>query len=86
MEIRSLHAMLAMVSQGAGIAFAPAMALADRQDVRAVSLEQAPRRSIVRVRRKGRHLSAAGAGFAELLETEAARIEERELARTGRTP
>lgn len=71
-ELRSLHALLAIVAAGGGVSFAPAMALRERTDVAALHVEPRLWRRIGRVQRKGRHLSVAGAGFVELLERAAA--------------
>lgn len=71
-ELRSLFALLAIVAAGGGISFAPAMALRGRADVAALHVEPPLWRSIGRVQRKGRHLSAVGAGFVDLLEEAAA--------------
>jgi DNA-binding transcriptional LysR family regulator len=72
-ELRSLHATLAMVARGAGVAFAPAMALEGRTDVVGIRLEPKLSRSVGRVQRKGRKLSPVGVALIELLEAEAAR-------------
>jgi LysR family transcriptional regulator, cyn operon transcriptional activator len=59
-EIRSQQALLTLVAAGSGVSLAPAMSLSGRLDVRALPLEPALRREIVWIRRRGRHISAAG--------------------------
>jgi LysR family cyn operon transcriptional activator len=60
LEIRSQQALLTLVAAGSGVTLAPHMSLAGRQDVRALPLEPPLRREIVWIRRRGRHISAAG--------------------------
>jgi LysR family cyn operon transcriptional activator len=59
-EIRSQQALLTLVAAGSGVSLAPAMSLSGRLDVCALPLEPALRREIVWIRRRGRHISAAG--------------------------
>ena len=59
-EIRSQQALLTLVAAGSGVALAPAMSLAGRQDVRGLPIEPPMRREIVWIRRRGRHLSTVG--------------------------
>ena len=55
-ELRSQQAILALVSGGAGIALAPRMSVARREDVVALPLVPPLSREIGWVKRKGRHL------------------------------
>lgn len=66
-EIRSMHAILAMVAAGAGIALAPAMAMQDRDDVLPLRLEPPLRRRLGVTWRRGRQLSGVTRRFVALL-------------------
>ena len=66
-ELRSQQALLAMVASGGGMALAPRMSVAGRDDVVAVELDPGLRRSIGWVRRRGRHLPGLGARLLELI-------------------
>jgi len=55
-ELRSQHAILALVASGGGAAFAPRMSLAGRADVVGVPLDPPFTRQVGWVRRRGRHL------------------------------
>ena len=66
-EVRSEAALLAMVAAGGGVALAPRMSVIGRRDVRALPLRPALQREIVWLRRRGRHISAAGRRLLELL-------------------
>ncbi|MCC7363492.1 MAG: LysR family transcriptional regulator [Dehalococcoidia bacterium] len=65
LELRSQQALLALVAAGAGIAFAPRMALAGRADVVAVRTEPVLRRSLGWMRRRGRYLPPAAFDLVE---------------------
>jgi DNA-binding transcriptional LysR family regulator len=66
-EIRSQQALLTLVAAGSGVTLAPAMSLAGRLDVCAIPIQPALRREIVWIRRRGRHISAAGRRLIGLL-------------------
>jgi LysR family cyn operon transcriptional activator len=66
-EIRSQQALLTLVAAGSGVTLAPRMSLVGRQDVRVLQIEPALRREIVWIRRRGRHISAAGMRLIRLL-------------------
>jgi DNA-binding transcriptional LysR family regulator len=66
-EVRSEQALLAMVARGGGVTLAPCMSVSGRGDVRAIPLEPPMRREIVWLRRRGRHISAAGRRLLTLL-------------------
>jgi DNA-binding transcriptional LysR family regulator len=66
-EIRSQQALLTLVAAGSGVALAPAMCLAGRQDVLGIPIEPPMRREIVWIRRRGRHIPAPGVRLLELL-------------------
>jgi DNA-binding transcriptional LysR family regulator len=70
-ELRSQQALLAMVSAGGGMALAPRMSLAGRDDVAAMELSPPLRRAIGWVRRRGRHLPPVGARLLELIRAQA---------------
>ncbi len=59
LELRSQAALLAMVAAGAGVTFAPAMAVSGREDIVSVQTEPGLSRQLGWVRRKGRHLPSA---------------------------
>jgi DNA-binding transcriptional LysR family regulator len=69
-ELRSQAALLAMVAAGGGIAFAPRLTVAGREDVATVETEPALSRQVGWVRRKGRHLPAIGSELLRLLGAE----------------
>jgi DNA-binding transcriptional LysR family regulator len=56
-EMRSQQALLAMVAAGGGMALAPRLAVAHRDDVRVIAVSPPMRRRIGWVRRRGRHLT-----------------------------
>lgn len=64
-EMRSQQALLAMVAAGAGIAFAPRIAVAGRSDIVPLPLEPPLEREVGWVRRPGRHLPALADAFLE---------------------
>jgi DNA-binding transcriptional LysR family regulator len=66
-EVRSEQALLAMVAAGGGITLAPRMSIRDRDDIRALAIDPPLRREIVWLRRRGRHISAAGRRLLQLL-------------------
>jgi DNA-binding transcriptional LysR family regulator len=66
-ELRSQQALLALVAAGAGVALAPRMSVVARHDVRLLALDPPLRREIVWIRRRGRHISAAGRRLIDLL-------------------
>jgi DNA-binding transcriptional LysR family regulator len=66
-EIRSQQALLTLVAAGSGVALAPAMSVAGRQDVLGLPIEPPMRREIVWIRRRGRHLSTVGLRLIQLL-------------------
>jgi DNA-binding transcriptional LysR family regulator len=66
-EIRSQQALLTLVAAGSGVTLAPAMSLAGRPDVCAIAIQPALQREIVWIRRRGRHISAAGRRLIGLL-------------------
>lgn len=57
LELRSQHAILAIVASGGGVAFAPRMSLSDRPGVAGVPLDPPQSREVGWIRRRGRHLS-----------------------------
>ena len=67
LELRSQAALLAMVAEGGGIAFAPRMAIAGRNDISAIRLLPRLTRQVGWTRRRGRHLPAIGAELLGLL-------------------
>ena len=67
LELRSQAALLAMVSEGGGIAFAPRMTVAGRNDIVALQLLPNLSRQVGWTRRRGRHLPAIGAELLSLL-------------------
>jgi len=67
LELRSQAALLAMVSEGGGVAFAPRMTVAGRKDVVALQLLPGLTRQVGWTRRRGRHLPAIGAELLRLL-------------------
>src|SRR5688572_3421282 len=67
LELRSQSALLAMVAEGAGMAFAPRMTIAGRSDVVPLQLLPNLSRQVGWVRRRGRHLPAIGAELLSLL-------------------
>ena len=67
LELRSQAALLAMVSEGGGIAFAPRMTVAGREDIVALQLLPNLSRQVGWTRRRGRHLPAIGAELLALL-------------------
>jgi DNA-binding transcriptional LysR family regulator len=69
LELRSQAALLAMVSEGGGIAFAPRMTIANRHDLVALQLLPALSRQVGWTRRRGRHLPAIGVELLGLLST-----------------
>jgi DNA-binding transcriptional LysR family regulator len=66
-EVRSEAALLAMVAAGGGVALAPRMSIKGRPGVRALRLRPPLQREIVWLRRRGRHISAAGLRLLELV-------------------
>jgi DNA-binding transcriptional LysR family regulator len=66
-ELRSQQALLTLVSAGGGVALAPRMSVAGRQDLRVLELDPPMRREIVWIRRRGRHIGAAGRRLIALL-------------------
>jgi LysR family cyn operon transcriptional activator len=66
-EIRSLQALLTLVAAGTGVTLAPSMSLKGRPDVCTLPIEPPLRREIVWIRRRGRHISAAGTRLIRLL-------------------
>lgn len=66
-ELRSEQALLALVAAGGGMTLAPRMSVQGRKDVRAIALEPALQREIVWLRRRGRHISAAGRRLLQVL-------------------
>jgi LysR family cyn operon transcriptional activator len=66
-EMRSQQALLAMVSAGGGMAFAPRMSLEGRDDVVALELDPPMRRQLGWARRRGRHLPAIAEELVTLL-------------------
>ena len=70
LELRSQAALLAMVSEGGGIAFAPRMTVAGRDDIVPLQLLPSLSRQVGWTRRRGRHLPAIGAELLELLSTQ----------------
>ena len=70
LELRSQGALLAMVAEGAGMAFAPRMTIAGRSDVVPLQLLPNLSRQVGSVRRRGRHLPAIGAELLRLLSKE----------------
>jgi LysR family transcriptional regulator, cyn operon transcriptional activator len=66
-EVRSEAALLAMVAAGGGVTLAPRMSVLGRRDVRALPLRPRVQREIVWLRRRGRHISAAGRHLLGLL-------------------
>ncbi len=71
LELRSQAALLSMVAIGAGIAFAPRIALEQRTDVVAVSVVPALSREVGWIRRRGRHLPAIGAELLRIISADA---------------
>jgi DNA-binding transcriptional LysR family regulator len=67
LELRSQAALLAMVSEGGGIAFAPRMTVAGRTDIAALQLLPNLSRQVGWTRRRGRHLPSIGAELLSLL-------------------
>jgi DNA-binding transcriptional LysR family regulator len=67
LELRSQAALLAMVSEGGGIAFAPRMTLSGREDIVPLQLLPGLTRQVGWTRRQGRHLPAIGAELLRLL-------------------
>ena len=67
LELRSQAALLAMVSEGGGIAFAPRMTLTGREDIVSLQLLPGLTRQVGWTRRRGRHLPAIGAELLQLL-------------------
>jgi DNA-binding transcriptional LysR family regulator len=63
--------LLALVAEGAGIAFAPRMSLERRADVAAVQLTPPLTRKIGWVKRRGRHVPAIGQELLRILGSEA---------------
>jgi DNA-binding transcriptional LysR family regulator len=70
LELRSQSALLAMVAEGGGVAFAPRMTLTGRSDVVPLQLLPGLSRQVGWVRRRGRHLPAIGAELLRLLSQE----------------
>jgi LysR family cyn operon transcriptional activator len=70
LELRSQAALLAMVAEGGGVAFAPRMTIAGRSDVVPLQLLPGLSRQVGWVRRRGRHLPAIGAELLRLLPDE----------------
>lgn len=70
LELRSQAALLAIVSEGGGIAFAPQMTIAGRDDVVPIQLLPRLTRQVGWTRRRGRHLPAIGAELLRLLAEE----------------
>jgi len=70
-EMRSQQALLAMVAAGAGVAFAPRIAVRGRDDIVAIPLEPALEREVGWLMRPGRHLPALAGRFLEALRTAA---------------
>jgi DNA-binding transcriptional LysR family regulator len=66
-ELRSQQALLTLVAAGGGVALAPRMSVAGRQDLRVLELDPPMRRDIVWIRRRGRHIGAAGRRLIALL-------------------
>ncbi|MCZ2109685.1 MAG: LysR family transcriptional regulator [Dehalococcoidia bacterium] len=66
-ELRSQQALLAMVAAGAGVCLAPRMSVEGRDDVVSRPLDPPLTRTAGWVRRRGRHLSPAGARLLEIL-------------------
>lgn len=67
LEVRSQSALLAMVSGGGGIAFAPRMTITGRTDLVALQLLPRLSRQVGWIRRRGRHLPAIGAELLRLI-------------------
>ncbi len=67
LEMRSQQALLSLVASGGGIAFAPRMSVAYRQDVRGLPLQPPQSREVGWVRRRGRHLPPIAIELLELL-------------------
>jgi len=66
-ELRSQQALLTLVAAGGGVALAPRMSVAGRRDLRVLELDPPMRRDIVWIRRRGRHIGAAGRRLITLL-------------------
>lgn len=66
-EMRSQQALLAMVAAGAGVAFAPRIAVGRRRDIVALPLDPPLEREVGWVRRPGRHLPALAGAFLEAI-------------------
>lgn len=79
LELRSQAALLAMVSEGGGIAFAPRMTIAKRTDLIALQLLPGLTRQVGWTKRRGRHLPAIGVELLELLTRPSLRIASRPL-------
>lgn len=71
-ECRSQFALLRMVAAGAGIAFAPSIAVAGRSDLHTVPTDPPLRRRVGWIRRPGRHLPAIARPLLALLREAAA--------------
>lgn len=66
-EMRSQQALLAMAAAGSGIAIAPRIAVAGRTDIAAVPFSPGLSRKVGWIRRRGRHIPAAGLRLVEMV-------------------